>query len=53
MAKKEERFIKVMEKVVNFHDENSHIYTIEFFAFIVGIISLVGGFFVFCLFCRI
>ena len=45
----EERFIKVMEKVVDFHDEVARLYTIEFLAFLVGIFSLVGGFFVFWL----
>ena len=45
----EERFIKVMEKVVGYYDENSRLYTIEFLAFMVGIFSLLGGFFVFWL----
>lgn len=45
----EERFIKVMEKVVSFHDRNARLYTIEIFAFMIGVFSLVGGFFTFCL----
>ena len=45
----EERFIKVMEKVIDFHDEKARLYTTEFFAFIVGIIGLVIGFFIFSL----
>ena len=43
----EERFIKVMEKVIGFYDQESRLYTIEFLAFIVGVFSLVAGFFIF------
>ena len=46
-AASEERFIKVMEKVIGFYDQESRLYTIEFLAFIVGVFSLVAGFFIF------
>ena len=44
-----ERFIKVMEKVIDYHDEEARLYTVEFLAFAIGVICLICGFFAFCI----